>query len=120
MVLGPLRAGARDRAIRIKRCVGGVDADLDDLAAFASNGRGVTEILNLELEPVFFGQGLGERLMCVALAHVPADDIVICQPVPTDFSNVPPGESAAKVDAFYRRLGFAPDARSPVPRRKMR
>jgi GNAT superfamily N-acetyltransferase len=102
--------------IRIKRCPSGVDADLDDLAALTPHAQGnvgLTEILNLELEPAFLGQRLGDLLVRVALADVPSDDIIACQPRATEFSNVQLRESKSKVDAFYRRLGFVPDGRLP-------
>jgi hypothetical protein len=52
-------------------------------------------------------------LVPVALAAVPADGVVVCEPTPTEFSNVGPDQSASAVDAFYRRLGFATDDRLP-------
>jgi GNAT superfamily N-acetyltransferase len=101
---------------RVKRGGRGIDTDLGDLAALAGemlSRPGVTEILNVELQPAFLGQGLGIVMLRAALADVPDDDIVVCQPTPTEYSNVPPGRSAAAVAAFYHRLGFAVDDRLP-------
>jgi GNAT superfamily N-acetyltransferase len=69
------------------------------------------EILNVELEPSFLGQGLGRVLLKAALASVPGDAIVVCQPTPTEFSNVAQHKAAAADDSFYRKLGFATDDR---------
>lgn len=102
--------------IRIKRRPPGVDAEVGDLAAVvegSASERGVTEILNLELKPLFLGQHLGVRLLRCALSEVPRDDIVALQPTPTPFVNVRTEDALAAVIAFYRKLGLVEDDRLP-------
>lgn len=102
--------------IRTKRCPPGVEAEFGDLGALiggSSTEHGVTEILNLELEPLFFGQQLGVGLIRNAISGLPSDDIVACEPIPTEFLNVRAEDSLGAVRAFYRKLGLRADQRVP-------
>lgn len=101
--------------VRLKRWAG-IGADLGDLAALSCEPfgvQGVTEILNVELQPAFLGQGLGVTLLRAALADIPDQDIVVCEPTPSEYSNVPLEASSVAVSAFYEGLGFAADDRLP-------
>ena len=102
--------------IRIKRRASVVGAEIEDLASVVggeAGERGVTEILNLELEPLFFGQRLGVRLLLHALSKVPGDDVVVLELTPTMFLNVQAEDSLASVKAFYYELGLVEDDRAP-------
>lgn len=100
--------------IRIKRSCSVERADLGELDTLARPelGRpGLTQILNIELEPAFVGQGLGLLLIRAALADVPGDEVVVCEPVPSEYSNVPSGLSVAAVSSFYMEIGLTEDDR---------
>lgn len=94
----------------------GMNMDTSDLKPLIDSEpelTGIAEILNIELEPVFFGQGLGVRLIRASLADVPGEWIVACQPKPTEFQDIDVRDSMERVVAFYRRLGMAVDRRLP-------
>jgi hypothetical protein len=102
--------------IRIKRRASVVGAEIEDLASVVggtAGERGVTEVLNLELEPLFFGQRLGVRLLRFALSEIPGDEVVVLEPTPTMFVNVEAEDSLASVKVFYNDLGFVEDDRVP-------
>jgi hypothetical protein len=81
------------------------------LFAEAASRPGITEIYVVELQPQLMGQQLGVKLIREALADAGDEAIVVCKPVPTEFSNVQPEESLAAAMAYHQRLGPREDAR---------
>ena len=72
-------------------------------------GDGLTEIINLDLEPLIFGQGWGLKLLEPALHGLPPTEFVVCEPKPTLFTDVPESASLKAVMSFWiERCGLEP------------